>query len=96
MSTEVLSEELKFYAQNLPNWLDKHTGRVVLVKGDELVGFFDDEAQAMSEGARLFGLSSFLVRRIEPTETAISVPALTLGILRGDNPRPILVQDSGA
>ncbi len=79
----MLEQELAFFRENLPTWLQKHAGRVVLVKGRELIGFFDDEGKAMSEGARRFGLDSFLIRRIESTEQEICIPALTLGILSG-------------
>jgi hypothetical protein len=81
----MLNEELAFFDKNLPEWLEKHAGRVVLVKGHELVGFFDDEGQAIGEGARRFGLQSFLVRRIERVPEEVCIPALTLGILRGNS-----------
>jgi len=45
---------------------------------------FDTEEQAISEGARQFGLQPFLVRRVHSKEQEVSIPALTLGILRAN------------
>ena len=77
----MLDTELKFFEDNLPAWLEKHADRVALVKGAELIGFFDDEQQAVAAGAREFGLQSFLVRRVSREEPTFSAPALSLGIL---------------
>jgi hypothetical protein len=87
----MLEEELGYFEKNLSAWLERHTGRVALVKGRELVGFFDDEEQAIAEGARRFGLQSFLVRRVERVPEAVCIPALTLGILRGNSARTVRV-----
>jgi hypothetical protein len=85
----MLDIELKFFCDHLPEWLEKHTDRVALVKGAELIGFFDDEQQAIATGARQFGLGPFLVRRVQTEEPPVSAPALTLGILRASNIPPI-------
>jgi hypothetical protein len=53
----------------------------VLVKGDRLVGTFDTLDDALSAGARDYGLDSYLVRHVEETEAEILIPALTLGLL---------------
>ncbi len=78
----MLEQEIAFYNEKLPEWLQQHANRFVLVKGQELVGFYDTNEDALTEGARRFGLQSFLVRRVEPTQTDVRIPALTLGILR--------------
>ena len=80
----MLTTEREYYDENLTDWLQHHSGRVVLVKGRQLIGFFDTEDEALAEGARLFGLDSFLVRRVAAAPARPSVPALTLGILRGN------------
>jgi len=85
----MLETELKFFYENLPQWLEKHADRVALVKGAELVGLFDNEEQAVATGARLFGLESFLVRRVEAEEPSFDVPALTFGLLCASNLPPI-------
>jgi hypothetical protein len=82
----MLEAELQYFAENLPQWLEKHADRVALIKGQELIGLFDNEQEAIAEGARKYGLDSFLVRRITAHQPEFTAPALTLGILRADHP----------
>ena len=82
--TTVLSEERDFFDRSLPEWLGKFPGKVALVKGQELIGVFDSEQNALAEGARRFQLQPFLIRRVQDVPADIRIPALTLGILRGN------------
>lgn len=84
----MLDKERKYYEEHRAEWLSKYPDKIVLVKGEELIGTFDTLDDAMSEGARRFGLDSFLVRCVEESEEAVSIPALTLGLLRADTTRP--------
>jgi hypothetical protein len=81
----VLSEERAYYDEQLPNFLSAHAGRFVLIRGRDLLGVYDRQEETLSEGARRFGLSPFLVRRVEQTEPEVSIPALTLGLLNADS-----------
>jgi hypothetical protein len=85
----MLEKEREFFEIHREEWLGKYPGKSVLVKGDRLFGSFDTQDEALAEGARLFGLESFLVRRVEQAEQLVYVPALTLGILRAD-PQPLV------
>lgn len=80
-STTALAAEIDFYNEHRDEWMGRIAGRVVLVKGRDLVGVYDDEEAALAEGARLFGLESFLVRRVLPSDPEVRIPALTLGVL---------------
>jgi hypothetical protein len=78
-----LEKERKYFEQNLSKWLSEHKGMIVLVKGEEVIGFYNTFDEALADGARLYGFDSFLVRRIEEeSEQEIHIPALSLGILR--------------
>jgi hypothetical protein len=81
----MLDQEIEYHDRMRPEWLNTLRGRFVLVKDSALVGAFDNPDQAIAEGARQFGLSSFLVRRVEPHQEAIQIPAFTPGILRADS-----------
>jgi len=85
----MLDQEIRFYEENHEDWLARFPGKIVLVKGQELIGVFDTVDEALAEGARRFGLSSFLARRVEPSQQEVNIPALTLGLLRANPPRPI-------
>ena len=77
----VLDTELKFFEKNKAEWLKLYAGKFVLVKGEELVGFYDTTETAISEGIKRFGTESFLVRRVLPQDEKIQIPALMLGLL---------------
>jgi hypothetical protein len=78
---EPLQQERQFFSRMLPKWLNACPGRVVLVKGERLIGIFDTEEEAIEENARLHGLESALVRRVTLTTEEIHIPALDLGML---------------
>ncbi len=82
----MLEQEREFYAENLAEWLKKYPGKFALVKERELAGAFDTIEEALSAGARQFGLTPFLVRRVQEKQEELNVPALTLGILRANTP----------
>lgn len=74
----MLEAELKLYISikdTLP------VGSYVLIRGEQLVGSYETEIQALTEGARRFGRGPFLVRQVRASEPVISNPALSLGIL---------------
>jgi hypothetical protein len=85
----MLDKERKYFETHLAEWLKQHPGKFVLVKGDELVGVFDTQREALIEGARRFGIDGFLVRQVDESEQVIYIPALTLGILRADSTHPV-------
>ena len=85
----MLEQERDYYDQHVAEWLRLHPGRFVLVKGSELVGTFDTIKEALAEGARRYGLTSYLIRRVEPTPPAIQIPALSLGLLHADSARSV-------
>ncbi|MBE3086018.1 MAG: hypothetical protein IMZ64_07360 [Bacteroidetes bacterium] len=81
----MLTEELKYYNENLAEWLKSQSGKFVVIKDQELIGFYNSFDEALSVGARKFGLQSFLVRCIVQSQEEINIPALTLGILNANS-----------
>ena len=84
--TNPLEQELKYFAENQAKWMAIYPGKILLIKGRELIGSFDNPDQALSEGARLFGIQAFLVRRVEEKDENIYIPALTLGLIHASAP----------
>jgi len=82
VSSFVLETEIRFFRENLAKWMEGHLDRVALVKGSVLIGFFDNEDAALKQGASLFGLSPFLIRRVSLEEQIIFAPTDSRGILR--------------
>jgi hypothetical protein len=84
MASEILKTERDFFAEHIDEWLKQASGRFALIKGAELIGFYNTIEEALTEGARQFQHEPFLVRPIVANQTSPSIPALTLGILRAN------------
>lgn len=85
----MLDHERRYFDEHLPEWLSRYPGKFVVIKNDEILGIFDSFDDALAEGARRLGLQSFLVRRIEPVQATVHIPALTLGLLNAGSERPV-------
>lgn len=84
----MLEKERKYFEAKRDEWLKKYFGKFLLIKGESLIGAFNTQTDALIEGARRYGLGSFLVRQVEESEEIIYIPALTLGLLRADTTHP--------
>jgi hypothetical protein len=65
--SEPLSHELATFRKELPNLLDR-VGKFALVKADKIEGVWDTYSDAIQEGYRKFGLTTFLVKQILASE----------------------------
>ena len=59
-----LATELKTFGTNLPVLLGASEGKFVLIRGEEIVGVFDTQMDAVSAGYGKFGNVPFLVKQI--------------------------------
>ena len=64
-----LDVELAVYQRNLKEW-ENREGEYVLIKGEEMCGFFSSYDDALKTGYEKFGLESFLVKQINVIEQA--------------------------
>jgi hypothetical protein len=57
--------EWAFFCRELPRLLaEGHEGRWVLIKGEEIIGFFDNRLEARRVGTQRFGLAPMLIEQI--------------------------------
>lgn len=63
---EPLAVEREIFQQSLASWRRDKIGKFVLIKGDDVIGFFDTLNEAFDEGAKRFGLEDFFVDQIRP------------------------------
>jgi hypothetical protein len=69
-----LTQETKLYEAHKSEWLKKHRDEFVVVKGNDLLGFFTSFHNAYSAGVEKYGIDSdFLVKRIVPQEPVFLV-----------------------
>jgi len=78
----VLATEAAFFEAKRDELLRSAQGKVVLIKGEEIVGIFDTPEQAYAEGLKRFGNTPFFIKAIEREEPPASIPALYLGLIR--------------
>ena len=87
----MLDAERKYCARNAARWLRDFPEKVLVVKGETLLGAYDSVAEALTAGANRDCLESFLVRAAGRPALTIAIPALALGTLHGDTLRlPII------
>lgn len=75
-----LKQEYAYYKANKEQLLKEHLGSFVLVKGTEIIGFFDSEEKAYKVGLKRFGNEPFFMTRVTKEDTILQSPALYLGI----------------
>jgi hypothetical protein len=86
----MLDQERKYFADNIKSLLENYRGRFVVIKETSVLGPFATIDEALSEGARRYGLHAFLVRQVEEqSQDTVSIPALALGLLHADPPHAI-------
>lgn len=66
----VLATELATYAAHKNELLANARGKYALVRGEEVVGTFDTEGDALNAGYQKFGNVPFLVKEIVEVEQA--------------------------
>jgi hypothetical protein len=91
-----LKLERIYYSKNLTRLMKDFPGKVVVIKGESLIGAYDDISQALSAGASKFGLDSFLARPVGQMEEVVTIPALTLGLLNANSARTDNRTEQGA
>lgn len=85
----MLEQERSFYQEKLEEWLFQFPNKFVLIKGQELIGTFSSSSEALAEGVRRFGLTSFLIRQVQDAQEEVNIPALTLGLLNASSTHSI-------
>jgi hypothetical protein len=85
----MLDVEREYFEGHQEELLRQFPGRFIIIRHQQVVGPFDSLQEALSAGARQFGLSPFLVRRTDDQPREIRIPALALGILRAESYRTV-------
>jgi hypothetical protein len=62
------SPELEAYEAALPKLLRQHEGEYVVIRGGELLRYFSGYSDALAWAYEQFGLESFFVKQVTPTE----------------------------
>lgn len=63
-----LEKEFEFYLKNQESLVKEHHGKIVVIKGEEILGFFEDEISAITETKEKHEMGTFLVQQVAPGE----------------------------
>ena len=73
-----LSREQAVYEANLSRWLQEHGAAHVLIRGDEVVGFYETRDEALAAGYARFGVVPLFVKQIAACEPIHHIPNVLL------------------
>jgi len=76
-----LEQELETFKHLKDDLLKVHPNKFALIKGDQLIGTYDNPENAYTEGVARFGKDIFLVKRISETEEVYRNQALFSGLV---------------
>jgi hypothetical protein len=69
-----LNREQAVYEANLSEWLKSHEGEYVLIKGDQVDGFYGSRDVALTAGYSRFGIGPIFVKQVSPSEAVHHIP----------------------
>jgi hypothetical protein len=69
-----LNREQAIYEANLSRWLSEHEGEYVLIKGDQVHGFYESRDEALTAGYSRFGIGPLFVKQVSPSEPVHHIP----------------------
>ena len=64
--SEDLDGDFQYYLDNQDKLVEKYNGKIIVIRNMDVIGTFDDEAEAIEETSKLYPLGTFLVQKCEP------------------------------
>ena len=61
-----LQDEFEYYLAHQDEMVEQYNGKVVVLKGDTVLGVYDDEIEAIDETIKTYELGTFMVHRVTP------------------------------
>ena len=61
-----LKKEFTYYLAHQEELVKQHNGKVVVIKGERVIGVYPDTVSAITETQRSEELGTFLVQKVEP------------------------------
>lgn len=73
-----LKREQTLYETDLPRWLEDHRNAHVLMKGSNLVGFYETRDEALAAGYARFGVVPLLLEEVQDHDPIHHIPNVLL------------------
>ncbi len=64
--TNTLEKEFNYYLQHQKELIKQYNGKFIVIKGEEVIGVFNSEIEAVEETSKAHKLGTFLVQKCEP------------------------------
>ena len=78
----MLDEEVKYYESQREKLLATDRDKFVLIKGTNIIGIYESDANAYAEGLSKIGNEPFLIKQItEQDGDTVTLPAFVLGLI---------------
>jgi len=61
-----LEKEFKYYLEHQEELVKKHNGKFIVIKGEDVLGAYDSELEAIQEASKEHELGTFLVQECVP------------------------------
>jgi hypothetical protein len=61
-----LEKEFDYYLQHQQELVRKYNGKIIVIKGQTVIGVFDSELEAVQKTSETHELGTFLVQKCEP------------------------------
>ena len=76
----LLDAELQTYEKNRESLLGSADGKFVLIKGEQVIGVYESEMDAINQGYRQLGHVPFLVKQVLKIDTPLNFLSNRLGV----------------
>lgn len=77
-----IETELRYFDAHQADLRRKYPSQYIVIKGEEFIRAFSTTEAAIAYVAGRYGLQSVLIRHVDRTQDEVSIPALTMGLLR--------------
>lgn len=65
-----LVNEFEYYLAHQAELVEKYDGKFIIIKGDQVLGAYEDEIEAVEETKKSHELGTFLVQHVTPGDEA--------------------------
>lgn len=76
----LLEKELSVFNRNRTDYLVKYRDKYLLIKDEELVGYFDTSESAYEAGIKKYGNVPFLIKQVLEQEPTLTISSLFMGL----------------
>jgi len=70
---KMLEQEFRYYLKNQAEFVKKYNRKVLVIKGEEILGVYKNENEAIAETLKKHELGTFLVQKCEPGEESYTM-----------------------